>query len=130
MVYRMKDRIFKAVLIILGLTGLYGIAVLACGKYTATDETAVVEIRQDGKVLYVLTPEELQEERRFTIEYEGHYNVIETGGGEVRVVEADCPDQICVKMGELHRHQGSIICLPHRLELRRREANEADAVAR
>ncbi|BEU88375.1 NusG domain II-containing protein [Selenomonas sp. TAMA-11512] len=129
MKHKGKDIIVKVIFVVLGLAGLYGLLAAVYANFTQPDRDAAVEIRQDGKVLYVLTEQDLHAERTFTVKYQGHYNKIETGGGEVRVIEADCPDQICVRTGALHRHHGPIICLPHRLEIRYREADEVDAVA-
>jgi hypothetical protein len=39
--------------------------------------------------------------------------VIEIKGGKVRVAEAPCPNQICVKEGWISR--GAIVCVPNRL---------------
>lgn len=130
----MKKRIAIVCSVLLGGAALYGIAAPIYGRYTPEGETEraeqTVEVRQDGKLLYTLTTEDLAQEQRWRIEYEGHYNIVEVTDGEVRVVAADCPDQICVKMGALHPQHGSIICLPHRLEIRYRERDDVDAVAR
>ena len=41
------------------------------------------------------------------------YNVLEIDGGQVRVVDADCPDRLCVHTG-WRQHAGQVIvCLPH-----------------
>lgn len=46
------------------------------------------------------------------------YNIIEFEAGKVRVVEADCPDQICVHFGWIEYVGQTIVCLPHRLIIR------------
>ena len=42
-------------------------------------------------------------------------NTVHVAPGAISVSEADCPDQICVKMGELTGGGIPIICMPHRL---------------
>lgn len=38
---------------------------------------------------------------------------LEIKSGQVRMVQAECPDQICVKQGAISA--GSLICLPNRI---------------
>ena len=54
---------------------------------------------------------------------------MEVRPGAIRVSEADCPDKICVGMGWLTDGAAPIVCLPHRLMIRRRGAGAADAAA-
>lgn len=101
-------------------------------------DAGAVEVVQDGAVLYRFTREDLQEERHIRVPYGEHENVIRTGGGAIRIESADCPDQICVHMGNLREDGAPIICLPHRLEIRwvkadgerQGKGNPPDAVAR
>ena len=66
----------------------------------------------------------------FDVEYEGHVNRIEIRDHRIRVLEADCPDQVCVRAGWLDS-AAPIVCLPHRLVIQAAEKEEElDAVAR
>ncbi len=49
------------------------------------------------------------------IETEFGYNLIEIGDERIRVIEADCPDQIDVKQGYISKTNEMIVCLPNRL---------------
>jgi hypothetical protein len=61
----------------------------------------------------------------------GFLNVVEVSGGRVRVVEADCPDKLCVRQGWVQYDGESIVCLPHKLIVTvRGTAGDLDAVAR
>ena len=42
--------------------------------------------------------------------------------------EADCPDRLCVKQGEITNGIYPIVCLPHRLTVRIVENSGIDAV--
>ncbi|HHX02579.1 MAG TPA: NusG domain II-containing protein [Firmicutes bacterium] len=46
------------------------------------------------------------------------YNTLEFANGAVRVIEADCPDKICVNFGWIKHVGQTIVCLPHRLIIR------------
>ena len=45
----------------------------------------------------------------------GSGNTIEISGGSVRMIEADCPDKICVRTGPISRSGQSIVCAPHKV---------------
>lgn len=60
----------------------------------------------------------LDQDRRITVTGPVGRNVIEIRGGEARVVEADCPDKICITMGAIRRPGAWVACLPNRVFLR------------
>ena len=61
----------------------------------------------------------------------GFSNVVEVSGGRVRVVDADCPDRLCVRQGWISYDGESIVCLPHKLVVTvRGTGGDLDAVAR
>lgn len=74
----------------------------------------LVEILQDGAVLYQLDLSEV-ENQTIQVVYEGRVNAIQIHNGRISVCQADCLDQTCVRMGELHSEGMPIICLPNRL---------------
>jgi len=46
------------------------------------------------------------------------YNILVIENGAASVTEANCPDKLCVGMHAVRYAGESIICLPHRLEVR------------
>lgn len=42
-------------------------------------------------------------------------NVIKVKDGKVGIIDADCPDQICVKSGWIDRPGENLVCLPHKV---------------
>ena len=54
--------------------------------------------------------------------------VVETLGGEARVVESDCPKKLCQAMGPVGADGGIIICLPHRITISRTGVSRAEPV--
>ncbi|MFQ9411350.1 MAG: NusG domain II-containing protein [Evtepia gabavorous] len=74
---------------------------------------AMVQITQDGQVVGTYS---LQQPR--TLRYEsqdGGYNIVVIADGKVRVSEASCPDQVCVRTGPTDQTASPIACLPNRL---------------
>ncbi len=65
----------------------------------------------------------------------GDTNICEVKDGRVRMIRADCPDQICVHSSDIGAEGGIIVCLPNRVILEIREADDTidtglDGVAR
>lgn len=110
------DRILIA--LVLSLSVLLAVAFLVTGLRA---DRAVAVIEQDGKEIMRLF---LWQERTVRIDWDGGYNVVTVSEGGVRVSEADCPDQICVRQGVISMGQETIVCLPHRLMIRLEKAEE------
>lgn len=74
---------------------------------------AAAVVKVDGNVV-----EELDLKRDNMIEvggYDGGVNKIEVKDGKVRMINADCPDELCVKTGWISKTGETIVCLPHRV---------------
>lgn len=57
-----------------------------------------------------------------------HLKVV-VSNGTVRVVDADCPDKICMKRGEISRAGESIVCLPNRVVVVISGKGEVEAIS-
>lgn len=91
-------------------------------------DTGTVEIVQDGEVLYQFNLDR-EEDQIIEVEYEGRTNRIEIRDHQIHVLEADCPDQVCVDMGWLDS-AAPIVCLPNHLVIQFTEGSDSlDAVA-
>ncbi len=97
------------------------LALIAAGGITAwilmnnvEYDNPVAEIYQNSKLLRIVP---LDENSEFTIKCEIGYNVITVSNGKISVSSADCPDKVCVDMGEISGG-APIVCLPHQLEIR------------
>ena len=93
-------------------------------------ESAVVEILQDGEVLYTFDLSKRLYQERIEIVCEVGINVILVGPEGICVESADCPDQTCVEMGYLKSASLPIVCLPHKLTVRYAEDSlEIDGIS-
>ena len=90
----------------------------------------VVEIVQDGQILQEIDLKAVTEPYTFEVTSEQGTNTIEVEPGRIRIKEADCRDRFCVNQGWLSDGVVPIVCLPHRLVIRVKDAGSADAVAR
>lgn len=75
----------------------------------------VAQIRQDG-VLIRTVALTVSEPYEFTVyDSSGGENRIRVEKGKIAVVEANCPDRVCVHQGFIGTSAVPIVCLPHRL---------------
>ena len=86
----------------------------------------VANIYRDGEPLCSVDLSLVTEPYEFTLTDGRGSNVIRVEPGRIAVVDADCPDRICVKSGWHSDSAAPIVCLPHRLVIRI-EKNAADS---
>lgn len=91
----------------------------------------VAELVRDGVVLQSIELDRVTEAYQFTVDCpDGGYNIVEVRPGGIRVLEADCPDRVCVAQGWLTDQAIPIVCLPHRLVICLAGEGELDALVR
>ena len=75
----------------------------------------VVIVEQNGRetARYALS-----EDRTVRIEGAAGYNLLVIENGEAWIMEADCPNRLCVQTGRIRYGGQSLVCLPHRLAVR------------
>lgn len=124
----MKNKTLKNdILLILALIVLTGAAYGILRLTREPGNEAAVTV--DGQLVLTVP---LTREATVTVgENRGFRNVVEVSGGRVRVLDADCPDRLCVRQGWIRYSGESIVCLPHKLVVTvRGSEHDLDAVAR
>ena len=124
----MKNKTLKNdILLILALLVLAGAAYGILRLTREPGNEAAVTV--DGQLVLTVP---LTREATVTVgENRGFRNVVEVSGGRVRVVDADCPDRLCVRQGWISYDGESIVCLPHKLVVAVRGGEGGpDAIAR
>lgn len=100
--------IFAATLIAAGFLGMYIMG-------TSPDERKVV-VELNGQEVYSCRIYKGMEPVEFRVNAgNGQYNVVLITYEGVRIKEANCPDQICVKSGSIRFAGQAIVCLPHKV---------------
>ena len=56
----------------------------------------------------------------------GKTNVCEIKNGEVKMIEADCPDHLCIKQKAVGNAGGTIVCLPNKVVIEGEKADGAE----
>lgn len=118
------DRILIGFLVIAALAGIvYPIYAMRTGGGASQ-----VIISVDGKAVRTVKLDGHHE----TIRVEGvdGYDIIEIRDNKVRIIEADCPDKLCIKQGWIAWAPQQIVCLPNRLVVKivNEQTKDVDAV--
>ena len=102
-----KDLLFiTAILLAAGLAFLFF-------RPQPSESLSRAEISVDGKAVMEL---DLSEDQVLTVDGAGGgYNRIQVRGGAVSVLEASCPDKVCVHTGTVRYPGETIVCLPNRM---------------
>ncbi|MCI8511742.1 MAG: NusG domain II-containing protein [Lachnospiraceae bacterium] len=102
----------REALLILGILFLAAL-LFAWDRLRHTEPAAVVEISVDGETVATLS---LDTDQEFTAQGPaGGINRLLIRDGEVWVLEATCPDKLCIRQGKIHRDGELIVCLPNRM---------------
>lgn len=113
---------------------LIGAVILLCAMVLifvslTKKEGSKVVITVDGKVYDTLS---LDKDITFTVKgANGEYNTFTIKNGYVDMVEANCPDKLCVKQKAIHYNNETIVCLPNKvvLQIKGGEENDVDVIA-
>lgn len=102
---RKNDVLLVAALLLLG--GALALFLLATRR-----EGGTVRVQIDGETVMELP---LDQDARLVLGEGEGTNTLTVSGGTAQIVQADCPDQVCVRQGAVRYAGESIVCLPHRL---------------
>mgnify|MGYP002575369638 FL=1 len=100
-----RDIILALMMILLGIAG-YG--VIRLGQKKGSQVVIYVDQKEIGR--YDLDTDTTKE-----IQTTKGTNTLVIENGMAYVTDADCPDQVCVRMGKISKTGENIVCLPHKL---------------
>lgn len=84
------------------------------------------EIYQEGELLFSIPLNEVTEIQTFTVKAsDGGQNEIQIRPGSIGIISADCPDKLCVHQGFISDSRLPITCLPNRLVIQLRPAENS-----
>ena len=90
--------------------------VTATFQYTRVNNGKYAEIIQNGVLIRTV---DLRMNQEFTVKAgNGGYNKIRVNDGKIAVIEASCPDKICVHQGAIANSSKTIVCLPNKLVIK------------
>lgn len=88
-----------------------------------------IQIIQDSKILYTFDLESTNDQT-IEVDYNGNKNIIQIQNHHICIIDAECPDKTCMKMGELKSRAAPIVCLPNKLVIKFAETDEIDAIVK
>lgn len=80
-----------------------------------SNKLVYASIKVDGKLYDTIPLSTNKGEKKLNIKNSGGNNSILIRNNTIKVISADCKDDLCVKQGEISKVGESIICLPHKL---------------
>lgn len=112
---------------------LFACAALLCaGAWIAMPAKTtghVVEIYQDGKLLYTIDLDSVSAPYDMVLEGDALCNTIHITQGDICITDATCPDQVCVHRGWLSQQTTPIVCLPNRILIQYQDSVSEDVDA-
>ncbi|MDU5335191.1 NusG domain II-containing protein [Enterococcus sp.] len=117
------------IVVILLLLSFAPVVVFSLTRSNSPTQEAVLSV--DGQEIKSFDLSD--QSQSYTYRYEdkdGDYNLIEVKGDRIRIKEADCGDQICVRRGWIDQSGETIVCLPHKLviEIKSSDGGEPGSV--
>ncbi|WP_297818002.1 NusG domain II-containing protein [uncultured Lactobacillus sp.] len=113
-----KNQLFKlgdflAIFILIILSFIPAYFFLQKQTHKANENFTYARIRVNNHLVKTIR---LGENKHFTWTYHSHgeKNIVEVNNDKIRVKDANCKDQVCVKQGWKSRSGQSIVCLPHK----------------
>ncbi|OPA76952.1 hypothetical protein BVG16_17570 [Paenibacillus selenitireducens] len=90
-----------------------------------THSNKVAKITINGKLHQ--TVELTAEPQEIKVETEdGHFNLLKVHDYGIEMIDADCPDKVCLTFGFITRTSDTIICLPHRVMVEIENTNDSN----
>ena len=108
------------------ITLLLAAGAFAVFHWTRPDTQTQALILSDGETVARVA---LPAVRTTDVEVPGKDICIRIEGDRVWVLHSDCPDQICVRSGEIRTAGQTVVCLPNRVVVKITGAAQLDAVA-
>ena len=109
-IFKKMDFIIIAVLIVFSFIPHF----IYSSVVSKNNKTLYATIKVDGKVHNTINLPAASEEK-FTISTENGTNTIIVNNNEIKIADADCKDELCIKQGSISKIGKTLICLPNEL---------------
>ena len=109
----MMDRKTKIWILVFVLLCALGVGAFLLLRNAGGGTVAVISV--EGEVLDRIDLSKVKEPYDIEIDTGYGVNIVHVEPGAISVIDADCPDRICVAMGKLQSGGIPIVCMPHRL---------------
>ena len=111
--------IARGLLIFIILLLFLSIGYIIWGSLRQNDGGYTAEIYQDGRLIHTIALSDVSVPRTLTISGEdGAVNIVQIQADGICMLDADCPDRLCVHQGTIKNDLLPIVCLPHHVIVR------------
>ena len=91
-------------------------------------DNTYAEVTIAGELYKNIPLSEHKGEETIEIKTKTGVNIIKVSDDKISIVEADCPDKVCMKPGFIHKPGESLVCLPNRLMIQIKGNTEEDII--
>lgn len=122
---KMKIELKKKDWILIAVIVCVALAAFILHNFIGGAGANTVTVKVDGELVGTYSLSEDQ-----TVEINNGSNILEIKNGKADMVDADCPDKLCVNQKPVSRNRENIICLPNKVvvEVQSSRESELDAV--
>lgn len=93
----------------------FAFLVFVCFSIMFTNKGKMANIYSDGVLVKSIDLSKVKTDTKIRI---GDHNTALVNNGSIRMYEADCPDKLCIKQGEIDDGTYPIVCLPNKIVIR------------
>ena len=86
------------------------------------------EITVDGKMYKTVALSEHSGEDIFEIKTDEGINIIKVKDNKIGIIEADCPDQVCMNPESIDKPGQMLVCLPHKVMIEIKGLSDDDVI--
>lgn len=86
------------------------------------------EITVDGKMYKTVALSEHSGEEIFEIKTEHGINIVKIKDNKIGIIEADCPDQVCMNPEYIEKAGESLVCLPNKVMIQIKGLSDDDVI--
>lgn len=108
---------------------LIGLSLLGLKTMGVDRSNTVVQIQLDGQVIdsFEISQDGEIEAREIRVDTgQGGYNIVRVTSQGIAVIDANCPDKLCVRSPIIKVPGQSIVCIPHKFVVRIIGENQGD----
>ena len=107
----MKNKVFIIIFAtVLAITGTVSLYIMH--RHTPK---SIVLVKSDNKIIRRIDLAAVTSPYEFDVKSDYGYNTVYVSHNSIKIIDADCPDKICISHGELKSNFSPIVCLPHKL---------------
>ncbi len=86
------------------------------------------EITVSGKLYKTIPLSENKGEETIEIKTKEGTNIIKVKDNKIGIIEADCPDKVCMNPAYIEKPGQSLVCLPHKVMIQIKGTSEDDII--